>query len=172
MTKALTLGLVAAVAAAGSISATARSTTTAPACPEVTGPGGYDTHVSPAAGPAGTTVTVSGALPAAGEDGKPSGPTVTELFTYWNLAFGSGGTEWTSVDTSQPVAAVPGSAVQQLATQHVADLCSYRFEVTIPSVPPGTYPIEVLYRWQPGYPDGTGWGEASFAPSAFQVTTG
>lgn len=168
--RVLTPALVAAIAAAGSISAAAHSTTSAPACAEVTGPAGYDTHLSPAAGPSGTTVTISGALPVTGEDGTVAGQ-ATEIFAYWNLAFGSGGTEWTSVYTA-PVAAVAGSPVQRLATQDVAGLCSYRFEATIPSVPPGAYPIEVLYKWQPGYPDGSGWGEASFAPANFQVTTG
>lgn len=168
--RVLSLALVAAIAAAGSISAAARSTTSPPDCTQVSGPGGYDTQLGPSAGPAGTTVTVSGALPAKAEDDAFAGQTV-EVFAYWNLAFGSGGTEWTSVYTS-PVAAVAGSPVQRLATQDVAGLCSYRFYVTIPSVPPGTYPIEVLYKWAPGYPDGSGWGEASFAPTEFQVTSG
>jgi hypothetical protein len=168
--RVLTLALVAAVTAAGSISAVAHSTTSAVQCPAVTGPGAYDTQLSPAAGPPGTTVTVSGALPATDEDGRAAGRT-TEVYAYWNLAFGAGGTEWTSVYTS-PAPAVAGSPVQRLATQGVAEQCSYRFEVTIPSVPPGAYPIEVLYKSQPGYPDGSGWGEASFAPVNFQATTG
>ena len=166
MRRVLTLALVVAVVAAGSISATAHSTTKAPDCPALTGPGVFDTHLSPSSGPAGTTVTVSGALPAQGEDGTAPGP-VTEVFAYWNLDLD----EWTSVFTS-PVAVVGGSAVQQLGTQDVANLCSYEFEVTIPSVAEGTYPIEVLYRWQPAYPDGSGWGEASFASASFQVTAG
>jgi hypothetical protein len=167
---ALSLALVAAVATAGSISAAARSTTAPPDCPQVTGPAGYDTQLAPSAGAAGTTVTVSGALPAGDASGGVSGETV-EALAYWNLAFGSDGAEWTSVFSS-PVAAVAGSPVQQLATQDVAGPCSYRLDVTIPSVPPGTYPIEVLYRWAPGYPDGSGWGEASFAPTEFRVTDG
>lgn len=168
--RVLSLALVAAIAAAGSISAAARSTTSLPDCPQVTGPAGYDTQLRPSAGPAGTTVTVSGALPAGDASGGVSGQTV-EVFAYWNLAFGSSGTQWTSVYTS-PVAAVAGSPVQRLATQDVAGMCSYRFDVTIPSVPSGTYPIEVLYKWAPGYPDGSGWGEASFSPTEFQVTSG
>ncbi|HET8751626.1 MAG TPA: hypothetical protein VFM43_03770 [Gaiellaceae bacterium] len=161
------VALVTAAVAAGSISATARSTTAAPVCPALTGPGTYDTHVSPSAGPAGTTVTVSGAVPGLDERGNVAGQTATEVFAYWNLDLDA----WTSVFTS-PVAAVGGSAVQLLATQDVAARCSYRTEVTIPSAAPGTYPIEVLYRWQPGYPDGSGWGEASFAPASFRVTAG
>jgi hypothetical protein len=62
--------------------------------------------------------------------------------------------------------------VRQLGTQDTRDLCEYRFEVTVPSVPTGSYPIEVLYRWQPGYSDGSGWGEASFLPVSFRVTAG
>jgi hypothetical protein len=169
MRRVVAPALVAAVVAAGSISAAAHSTTTSADCPVPTGAGVFDTHLSPSSGPAGTTVTVSGTLPVTGEGGTDIGQTVTEVFGYWNLAFGSGGTEWTSVSTS-PQAAVAGSAVQQLGTQDTGNLCGYRFEVTIPSVPSGSYPIEVLYRWQPGYPDGTGWGEASFLPVSLQVT--
>ena len=167
MRRVLTLALVAAAVAAGSISAAAHSTTKAQDCPALTGPAAFDTHLSPSSGPAGTPVTVSGALPAQDGDGTVPGQTVTEVFAYWNLDLD----EWTSVYTA-PTAAVGGSAVQRLATQDVANLCSYRFEVTIPSVAPGTYPIEVLYRWQPAYPDGSGWGEASFASANFQVTAG
>jgi hypothetical protein len=105
-------------------------------------------------------VTVSGALPVQDEDGTVAGQGVTEVFAYWNLDFD----RWTSVFTS--------TAVRRLGTEDVPELCSYRFEVTIPSVAPGTYPIEVLYRWAPGYPDASGWGEASFAPASFQVTAG
>jgi hypothetical protein len=166
MRRVLALALVASAVAAGSISAAAHSTTKPPDCPAVTGPGTYDTHLAPSSGPAGTTVTVYGALPAPNEDGTVPGQ-VTEVFAYWNLELD----EWTSVSTS-PVAAVGGSPVQQLATEDVANQCTYRFDVTIPSVAPGTYPIDVLYRWQPAYPDGTGWGEASFASASFQVTAG
>jgi len=167
---AVAVGLVAVTSASASSGTPPRARVSdCPVSPK--GAGVFDTHLGSSSGPAGTTVRVSGTLPVAGEGGTDIGQTATEVFAYWNLAFGSGGTEWTSVFTS-PQAAVAGSAVRNLGTQRTAGLCGYRFEVTIPSAPPSSYPIEVLYRWQPGYPDGSGWGEASFLPASFQVTAG
>jgi hypothetical protein len=62
---------------------------------------------------------------------------------------------------------VAGSLVKFLGTQDVAKLCMYHVRVVIPSAPPGTYPIEVLYEADLGGPS-----VASFAPVDFQVTAG
>jgi hypothetical protein len=132
------------------------SSTAGPDCPALTGTGAYETSLSPSSGPPGSTVTVSGALPDS-----------TEVLVYWNLDFD----RWSSLFSS-PVPEVAGSRVQRLGTRDVSNLCTYEAQVTIPAVPPGAYPIEVLYKWAPGYPDGSGWGMASFAPTDFQVTEG
>jgi hypothetical protein len=58
--------------------------------------------------------------------------------------------------------------VKFLGKQDVAKLCTYQVQVDIPSVAPGTYPIEVLYQG----PDRGGPSGASFAPVSFQVTRG
>jgi hypothetical protein len=156
----LAVAAAAAVAAAWGGATGTSSTTAAADCPSPTGTGFYDTTLSPASGPSGSTVTVSGALPAGGQD-------VTGVLVYWNVDFD----HWGSV-FSAPLPAVAGSPVTRLGAEDVAQLCTYNVQVTIPSVAPGTYAIEVLYRWAPAYPDGSGWGMASFAPADFQVTSG
>jgi hypothetical protein len=143
--------------------ATPTSSAPNPHCPRPTGTGYYDTNLSSSSGPAGTTVTVSGRLPTVGEDGTYTGRTgTTAVVVYWNLDFD----RWPSITSSSPVPAVAGSPVQQIGTQNVANLCTYRTQVTIPSLPPGKYPIEVLYEG----PDSSGrWGAASFAPVDFEL---
>lgn len=132
----------------------------AAACPRSTGTGYYDTSVSPASGPAGTTVTVTGRLPVASESSEHVGQYATEAVAYWNLDID----HWPSITSSSPVAAVAGSPVRLVGTENVAGLCAYQVQVTVPPGPPGTYPIDVLY--------GDPRGAASFAPASFQVTSG
>ncbi|HKD95739.1 MAG TPA: hypothetical protein VKB43_13620 [Gaiellaceae bacterium] len=131
--------------------------TTAPACPVENA---YETRLSRSAGPPGSTVTVSGALGVVGEDGTYGGQTAKEAHAYWNLDFH----KWWSALGPKPLPAVPGSPVENLAGQDVARRCTYRFWITIPSVRPGSYPIEVLA--------GVGKSQASFAPVSFRVTDG
>jgi hypothetical protein len=142
----------------------AAATAAPPDCPALTGTGVYDTTLSPSSGPPGTTVTVSGALPVVSENGVDVGQTSTKVDVYWNLDFD----KWWSVLEGSPLASVAGSPVTFLGTQDVAKLCIYQVRVEIPSVPPGTYPIEVLYEG----PDLGGPSGASFAPVDFQVTAG
>jgi len=105
---------------------------------------------------------VSGQLPVLAEDGSYAGQTATRVDVYWNLDF----ERWWSVlgSSPSPAAAVAGSPVEQLGTEDVALLCTYRVEVVVPSVEPGAYPIEVL--------SGNSEGTASFAPVDFRVTNG
>jgi hypothetical protein len=131
-----------------------------PACPVPNGDRAYDTRLSRSAGPPGSTVTVSGALGVLDEDGTYGGQTAKDADAYWNLDF----RKWWSVLGPKPLAAVPGSPVENLGRQDVARRCTYRIRVTIPSVRPGSYSIEVL--------SGVGKSQASFAPVNFRVTRG
>lgn len=140
--------------------ASAASRTKAVSCPRPTGTGLYDTKYRPASGPAGTIVRVSGRLPVLNESGQDTGQNATEIVTYWNLDFD----HWTSLGSPHPLSAVSGSPLRLLGATNVADSCTYHAQVTIPKVPPGKYPIEVLY----GSPNGS----ASFAPVSFRVTNG
>ena len=149
---------------ASNVALTVSSTTAVMNCTARYGAGAYNTGLSPASGPPGSTVTVSGPLAVTSEDGSNVGQTATEVDVYWNLNFD----EWWSVlgNSPSPVASVAGSPVHLLGTQDVSKLCTYQVQVRIPSVAPGTYPIEVLYRG----PDQGGPSFASFAPADFQVT--
>jgi len=137
---------------------------TPPDCPARTGSGAYDTTLSPASGPPGSTVTVTGSLPVIAEDGADVGQTSNEVDVYWNLDFDN----WWSALGPSPSASVAGSPVKFLGKQDVAKLCTYQVQVEIPSVAPGAYPIEVLYQG----PDQAGPSVASFARVDFQVVGG
>jgi len=133
-------------------------------CPARTGTGAYDTTLQPSSGRSGSTVAVSGPLPVTRENGTYGGQTATEVDVYWNLNFD----KWWSVlgNSPSPVASVTGAPVKLLGKQAIATLCTYQVRVEIPTVPPGTYPIEVLYH----RPARGGPSFASFAPIKFQVT--
>ena len=138
---------------------------THPNCRARTGTGGYDTTLRPSSGASGSTVTVSGHLPVKRENGTYGGQTSTEVDVYWNLNF----EKWWSVlgNSPSPMASVTGTPVKLIGKQGVAKLCTYQVHVKIPSVPPGTYPIEVLYQG----PASGGPSFASFAPTKFHVTS-
>jgi hypothetical protein len=116
-------------------------------CRKPTGTNYYDTAIRPSSGPAGTTVTISGRVPAS-----------STVAAYWNLDFD----HWPSITSSSPAPARGGS-VQFLGTQNVAGVCTYSVRVRIPKARSGAYPIEVLY--------GDVHGDASFAPVDFRVTS-
>src|SRR5919204_2166695 len=122
--------------------AVAHSTRTYPDCPARTGAGAYDTTLNSSSGQPRSTVTVSGPLPVVAENGVDVGQTSNEVDVYWNLNF----EKWWSALGPSPLASIAGSAVRFLGKQDVAKLCTYRVQVDIPSVAPGTYPIEVLYH--------------------------
>jgi hypothetical protein len=134
-------------------------------CPARTGTGAYDTTLRPSSGISGSTVAVSGSLPVMRENGTYGGQTSTQVDVYWNLTFD----KWWSVlgNSPSPLASVTGMPVKLLGKQGVATLCTYQVDVEIPAVPPGTYPIEVLYQG----PASGGPSFASFAPTKFQVTS-
>jgi hypothetical protein len=148
------------------VALTVSTTTPAPDCPARTGTDAYDTTITPRSGPPGSTVTVSGPLPVISEDGTDVGQTASEVDVYWNLDFD----KWWSVlgNSPSPLASVAGSPVKFLGSQDVSKLCAYQVQVTVPAVPPGTYPIEVLDQG----PDVGGPSFASFAPTDFQVVAG
>ena len=124
----------------------------------------YDTTLRPSSGTSGSTVTVSGTLPVVAENGAKIGQTATEVDVYWNLDFKN----WSSALGHSPLPSVAGSRVRLLGRQDVAKLRTYKVRVEIPTaVPPGAYPIEVLYQ----RPDRGGPSVASFAPATFQVTS-
>jgi hypothetical protein len=134
-------------------------------CPARTGTGAYDTTLRPTFGMSGSTVAVSGPLPVMRENGAYGGQTSTEVDVYWNLNFD----KWWSVlgKSPSPWASVTGTPVKLLGKRAVATLCTYQVQVEILAVPPGAYPIEVLYQG----PDTGGPSFASFAPTKFQVTS-
>lgn len=134
------------------------TTASPPVCPVPTRT--LHTELSRSAGPPGSTVTVSGALGVLSEDGTYGGQTAKDADAYWNLDF----KKWWSALGPKPRAAAPGSPVENLGRQDVARRCTYRIPVTIPSVRPGSYSIEVLA--------GAGKSQASFAPVSFRVTRG
>lgn len=117
-------------------------------CPKPTGTDYYDTSVRPSSGPPGTTVVLSGRLPAS-----------STVVAYWNLDFD----HWPSLTSPSPEPAVARSPVRLLGAQRVASRCTYHVRITIPPARPGRYPLEVLY----GNPKfGT-----SLAPVDFRVTS-
>jgi hypothetical protein len=164
--------LALAIVAAGSFAAVNAFQTGSPKasakpakCPARSGTGAYDTTLRPSSGTSGSTVAVSGPLPVMRENGTYVGQTSTEVDVYWNLSFD----KWWSVlgKSPSPFASVTGTPVKLLGKQAVATLCAYRVQVEIPAVPPGAYPIEVLYQG----PDNGGPSFASFAPTKLQVTS-
>jgi hypothetical protein len=134
-------------------------------CPARTGTEAYETTLRPSSGMSGSTVAVSGPLPVRRENGTYGSQTSTEVDVYWNLNFD----KWWSVlgNSPSPLASVAGTPVKLLGKQAVATLCTYQVQVEIPAVPPGAYPIEVLYQG----PASGGPSFASFAPTKFQVTS-
>jgi hypothetical protein len=116
-------------------------------CQEPTGAGYYDTSLRPSSGPPGTMVVLSGRM-----------PTSSTVVTYGNLDFA----HWPSLTSSAPRAAAEGSPVALLGVREVRGRCKYRVRLAIPSVRPGSYPLEVLYG-------NAGFG-ASFTPVHFRVT--
>jgi hypothetical protein len=78
---------------------------------------------------------------------------------YWDLDFG----KWWSALTGSPKPAIAGARIRLLDRQGVSAQCTHRFEIRIPVVRPGKFPIEVLY--------GGGKSDASSGPVAFRVTT-
>jgi hypothetical protein len=140
--------------------ASAPPQTKAASCARPTGTSYYVPKISPASGPAGTRVHVSGQLPVLSESGRDVGQTATSLVAYWNLDVD----HWTSVTGPHPRAAVAGSPVRLLGAESVAGACSYRATLTIPSVATGTYPIEVL--------SGNEHGSSGFPSVEFRVTSG
>lgn len=127
----------------------------------------YIPVLSPSSGPAGSTVTISGPLPVVDEAGTYVGPGNPNISVYWNLDLD----HWTSILTSpnSPTASVTGSPVQHLGTQQVTGgACNFQIQVTIPSVAPGTYPIQLLGEWS----GATGATTGPFPPVNYQVTAG
>jgi hypothetical protein len=122
--------------------------------------GAYATRLSRSAGPPGSTVTVSGSLGVLNEDGTYGGQTAKDADAYWNLDF----RKWWSALERKPLPAVAGSPVENLGRQDVSQRCTYRIRFTVPSVRPGSYPIDVL--------SGAGKSQSSFAPVRFRVTGG
>jgi hypothetical protein len=151
--------------------ATYSTTATQQECPALSktpdNPNPYGSVLSTASGPAGSTVTISGHLPVLDEAGSYVGPGNPDISAYWNLDFD----HWTSILTSpdSPSASVAESPVEHLGTYHVTGGCDFQMQVTVPSVPPGTYPIVLLY-WYGGSGDGSG-GSANL-PVNFHVTAG
>ena len=129
-----------------------------PVCPARSGRDAYATSLGRSSGPPGSVVTVSGHLPVIDEDGSYRGQTAKRVDAFWNLDF----RRWWSALTGSPKPAIAGSRVRLLGKQGVSGSC-LRFQIRIPAVHPGTFPLEVLF--------GAGKSDASFGPVAFRVTT-
>ena len=131
----------------------------------------YEVALSPAAGPAGSTVAVSARIPFLGPGGAYE-PNTTTVEVWWNLDFSA----WWSAFSPSPTPAVPGSPVVFLGKEDVTRLCSLQVHVQVPSVPPGTYPIVVLYGSAVGTTASDAparfAGATSYGPVSFDVTSG
>ena len=101
--------------------------------------------------------TISGALPLLGENGEPGAPT-TKLEMWWNLDVRR---YWTA-GTGNPRPAQPGRVIH-VATVRVPrpNPCRYRISFSVPTVPPGSYPIVLL--------DFGGGGDSPYVPASFTV---
>ena len=112
-----------------------------PDCPQVH-PGGYAPTITPTAGPAGTTVDLSGRVPMFAEDGafvKPSGT----LQLWWNAL--DEGLAWTALlpGGPDPSPALPGD-VSLVAEIPIPGACTYEASFVVPDVLPGSYPLTLL----------------------------
>ena len=115
---------------------------------------GYRPVLTPTSGVAGSLATVSGRLPQTGEGGQLV-PT-TSIDVWWNL----NPQHWEGTLTGHPQPSVPG-LVFSLSKEGARNRCTFRVQFHIPTVPPGAYPVVVLYFG--------GGGTASFEPVSFHV---
>ncbi len=112
-----------------------------PDCPPVS-PGVYGPTMTPSAGPAGSTVTITGRVPLYGEDGAFREPTGT-LQVWWNVL--DQGDAWLALlpGGDSPSPALPGY-VSLVAEIPIPDACTYEVKFTVPDVGPGSYPLTLL----------------------------
>jgi streptogramin lyase len=112
-----------------------------PDCPAVA-PGVYDPSISPAFGPAGTDVRITGRVPMYSEDGAYVPPSGT-LQIWWNVR--GEGIEWETLlpGGDDPTPALPGEVVK-VAEILIPDACSYEARFEVPAVPPGSYPLTLI----------------------------
>ena len=112
-----------------------------PGCPPVS-PGVYGPTMTPSAGPAGSTVTITGRVPMYGEDGAFQEPTGT-LQVWWNVL--DQGDSWLALlpGGDSPSPALPGY-VSLVAEIQIPDACTYEATFTVPDVGPGSYPLTLL----------------------------
>jgi hypothetical protein len=128
------------------------------ACPRRTS---YTPAVSPAHGPAGTRVTVTGTLPLYGEDGTLSTSSTARLVGWWNVGIA----HWTGLARTPPtiLPARPGPAFRIIDVAVPApNPCTYRIVIRVPRVAAGGYPIDIL--------DVGGDGVATLPTATFTVT--
>src|SRR5205085_1183374 len=100
----------------------------------------------------GQTVVLKGAMPFQHEDGSYDTGGRTAMVAWWNAP----PAEWTHIGlgkTTQVAGSGPGPVVQ-LGTGGLG-ACSFAIHVTVPDVPPGTYPIVILQEGPMPHPNST-----------------
>jgi hypothetical protein len=109
-------------------------------CPSRTS---YEPELTPAAGPPGTSVEVSGPIATGGSEGGGWGSPTTRVEAWWNLKPAG----FASALTADPIAAGPGP-VESMGSWFADGGCTYTISVRVPDheqVSPGTYPVVLLF---------------------------
>ncbi len=118
--------------------------------------GAFAPTLTPSSGPAGTVVTVRGAIPQLGEAGKPVD--LTGLPVWWNLT-----TRYPSQAVRFPVPAGPGPLIRLVKIGLTRGQATYTASFSVPAVKDGSFPVVVLQETADG-------GVASLGSAVFTVT--
>ena len=116
-------------------------------------PGAYAPKLSATRGSVGTAVTITGAIPATGENGQPVH--LARLVVWWNLD-----PYYPSPRVPRLTPARPGRLSKLAVIRLTPTQSRYRASLTVPRACPGRYPVVVLQEAEDG--SVAGLGSASF----------
>ncbi len=140
--------------------------TVSASCPVVNG----TITVSPASGPPGTIVTVSGPIYYLNKAGRVSISNPNDYEVWWNLLSPHNSTSWNQVgvDAMRVARGLPpqgsDAGAQMLGDYFPNGACSFHAQFRVPDVSAGSYPLSVMNAGSGGF---TLFGYSS---KAFQVT--
>jgi hypothetical protein len=103
----------------------------------------YTPMLSTGTGPAGTTVTITGAIPPTGEDGQPVH--LARLIVWWNLD-----PHYPSPVVTSRTAARPGRSIKLTTIPLTGGQGHYRAILTVPRALAGSYLVDVLQEARDG----------------------